>query len=108
MRLTQTTTQSIIKEILNSTTPVIIDFYSDWCGACKLMSPVFYSLSEEYKGRLKFLKVNVQSHPELANEFRVLSIPTLVITEKKKEIDRIIGFTKRDIIKSRIDDSLMK
>lgn len=91
------------KEVVGSKIPVIIDFYADWCMPCKMMAPVFEKLSQEYKGKLKFVKVNVDENQDLSSNFEVQGIPALIITKKGKEIDRIVGFAPEQAIKEKID-----
>ena len=94
------------KEVLNSTEPVIIDFWASWCGPCKMMAPVFEELSEEYEGTLKFAKLSTEEHPEIAGQFGVTGIPTLALIKDGKEIDRIVGFGPKHVLKEKIDEIL--
>ena len=96
------------KEVAESKAPVIIDFYADWCGPCQMMAPVFEELSEEYAGKLKFLKLDTEEEQTLAGQFGVRSIPTLIIMHKGKEVDRIVGFMPKDALKKSIDAILKK
>ena len=66
------------KEVLNSNNPVLVDFYADWCGPCKMMGPVVEKAAETYEGKLKVGKVNVDDNPELAQKYRITSIPAFV------------------------------
>ena len=66
-------------EVLNSDKPVLLDFYADWCGPCKMLAPVVHEIAEENAGIIKVGKINVDEQPELASQFRVMSIPTLVV-----------------------------
>ena len=97
------TKENFNEEIVESKTPVIIDFYADWCMPCKMMAPVFERLSGEYDGKLKFVKVDTQENPELAVQFSIQGIPALVITKDGKEINRIVGFAGEQQLKERID-----
>jgi len=79
------------KEVLQSPVPVLVDFYADWCGPCRMLAPTLEKLSREFAGRAKILKVNVDAEPELANEFRVESIPLLVFFTEGRPVGRVAG-----------------
>ena len=106
MKPIKITEQNFEKEVLESETPVIIDFFADWCMPCKMMAPVFESLSEEYEGKLKFCKVNVDEHPGLSSEFGIQGIPALVIVSEGKETGRIVGFASESSLKNKIEQIL--
>ena len=93
-------------EIVNSDMPVIMDFWASWCGPCQMMGPIFEELSKEYAGKLKFAKVNTQENQALAMKFGIRGIPSLVITKNGKEIDRIVGFAPKEVLKNKIDKVL--
>lgn len=103
MKPIKITEHNFEEEILESDTPVIIDFYADWCMPCKMMAPVFENLSEEYNGRLKFCKVNTDEYPEISSEFGIQGIPALVIVSDGKEKGRIVGFSSEGALKNKID-----
>ena len=102
------TSANFEKEVLNSDVPVAIDFYADWCGPCKMMAPVFESLSEKLKGKVKFLKLDTEAEGRIAMQFGVQSIPTLVIVKDGKEIGRSIGYMDEDSLSERFDNILNK
>ena len=80
------TKDSFEKEVLESKEPVLIDFYADWCGPCKMMAPVVEKLAEKYEGKVKVGKVNSDDEPELAQMFQVMSIPNFVIIKDGKVV----------------------
>jgi thioredoxin 1 len=79
------------REVLESSVPVLVDFYADWCGPCRMLAPVLDRLAGEFQGRVKIVKVNVDAEPELANTYRVESIPALVVLAAGQEIGRTAG-----------------
>lgn len=79
------------REVLDSNEPVLVDFYADWCGPCKMMGPIVEELAEKLQGKAKVGKVNVDENQDLAMEYTVMSIPTLIIFRDGKEAKRFVG-----------------
>ena len=79
-------------EVLRSDKPVLLDFYADWCGPCKMLSPILHELAEEKSGALKVGKVNVDEQEELAVKFGIQSIPTLVLVKNGAVAGRAVGY----------------
>lgn len=96
------------KEVLESKTPVLVDFYADWCGPCRMLGPILDDLSKEaeYKDKLKFAKLDTEQDPDLATENNVSGIPCLIIFHKGKEALRIVGYAPLSVMKAKINSAL--
>jgi len=91
------------KEVMQSESPIIIDFWANWCMPCKMLAPVFEELAEFYGDRLKFAKISTEEQPELAQKFEIRGIPALVIMKDGKIVDKIVGFAQKEAMKQKID-----
>lgn len=78
-------------EVLNANETVLVDFYADWCGPCKMMAPVIEELAEELQGKAKVGKINVDESTDTATQYDIMSIPTIIIFKNGKEVKRFIG-----------------
>lgn len=79
------------KEVLESSVPVLVDFFATWCGPCKMMLPIIEELAKEEGGKFKVAKINVDENNDLAQEYEVMSIPTFIIFKNGKEVERVMG-----------------
>ena len=84
------------EEVLNSEKPVLVDFYADWCGPCNAMSPVIEELAKELEGKAKVGKINVDENSDIAVEYHVMSIPTLIVFKNGKEEKRLVGLRDKE------------
>ena len=90
------TTENFESEVKNSSVPVLVDFYADWCGPCKIMGPVIEELAKEVEGQAKVGKLNVDEESDLAVEYNVMSIPTIIIFKNGEEAKRFVGVTNKE------------
>ncbi len=101
------TDKNFQKEVLEETEiPVFIDLYADWCGPCKMAAPVIEKLAEEYAGKMKFAKLDVDKNPHLAQKYHVMSIPTVIIFQRGEEIKRMTGFPGKEGYQKLIEEIL--
>lgn len=93
------TTSNFETEVLQSELPVCVDFYADWCGPCKMMAPIVEALAEEFEGKCKVGKCNIDENMDIANKYKIMSIPTIILFKKGEPVETIIGATsKADLI----------
>lgn len=81
---------------------VVMDFFATWCGPCKMLTPIFESLSQEMGDEVDFAKVDIDRSLEVAQEYKIVSVPTMIIFKNGKEVQRIVGFAPKEQIKSKI------
>ena len=95
-------------ELQNGSLPVLVDFYADWCGPCKSLAPVLEEIAGEFAGRLQVLKLNVDHEPELAAQYRVRGIPTLILFQAGKEVNRITGALPKNELTQVLQDAAVQ
>lgn len=101
MEILKVTSENFEKEVLQSDKPVLIDFYADWCGPCKMLSPIVDEVAEENTD-IKVVKINVDNAQDLAMKYQVMSIPTLVVIREGREVNRSVGLIDKSEVISLI------
>lgn len=93
-------------EVSQSAIPVLVDFFAEWCGPCKMATPVLEKLAEEYQGKLKIAKLDVDQNPQAVQKYGVMSVPTVIVFKGGKEVKRGIGFPGEEGYKKLIEEVL--
>jgi len=100
------TSQNFPAEVLSSTQPVLVDFWAEWCGPCKMLGPVLDELATEYAGKARIAKVNIDDHQDLATQFGIRAIPTLLLFKGGQVVEQVVGLKSKRDLKSSLDRSL--
>lgn len=93
-------------EVLQATQPVMVDFSAVWCGPCKMLDPVVKQLADQWDGQVKFCKLDVDNDPQLAEEYSVMGVPTLMLFKNGKPVERVSGFQPKDRLEKRFSPYL--
>ena len=101
--VTKVTVATFEAEVLKSDLPVLLDLYADWCGPCKMLSPIVDKMAEVYAGKLKVCKLNVDDDFPIAAQFGVQSIPTLIFFKNGEAVQKSVGYSSEDELKTMID-----
>lgn len=99
----QFTDANFQKEALESDIPVLVDFYADWCGPCKMVAPIVAELAEEYQGKIKIGKLNVDDNPTITGKYNVMSIPTLIIFKNGTPVDTVVGAVPKKTLQDKLE-----
>lgn len=92
--------------VLESKTPVLVDFWAPWCRPCLMVAPLVEELAEEYSGRMSFVRVNVDQNPQVASKYNIMSIPTLIVFKNGEPASHIVGFRPKEELKQGLDSVL--
>lgn len=106
MALMQFTSDNFEQEVLKSDIPVLIDFWAVWCGPCKIIAPYVEEIAKEYDGKLKVGKLNVDEQPQIAMNYGIRSIPTLLLFKGGKVADMIIGAVPKQMIENKVKEQV--
>ncbi len=94
------------EEVLRSDIPVLVDFYADWCGPCKMMSPVIDELAQDYEGKVKIGKLNTDENRVIATKYGVMSIPTMILLKNGEVVDTVVGTAAKSLLEQKINNVL--
>jgi thioredoxin 1 len=100
------TSQNFPAEVLSSTQPVLVDFWAEWCGPCKMLGPVLDELATEYTGKARIAKVNIDDHQDLAAQFGIRAIPTLLLFKGGQVVEQVVGLKSKRDLKSSLDRAI--
>jgi len=100
------TDQSWDNEVLNSNLPVIVDFWAQWCAPCSIIAPMLEQVGQEYEGKIKVGKLNVDENPLTAGKYQVMAIPTLLLFNGGKLVDRVVGVVPKKILVEKVENIL--
>ncbi len=103
---TQVTDSSFKQEVLDSEVPVLVDFWAPWCGPCRMVAPVVDEISEQYKGQIKVVKVNTDENPNVASQYGIRSIPTLMIFKGGQKVDMVVGAVPKTTLATTLEKYL--
>ena len=105
-RLVQLSTESFDRDVLESSRPVLVDFWAPWCGPCRTMAPVLEDLAAEFDGHATVAKLNVDEYPEIASRHGIQAIPTLLFFRAGEVVDEVVGVAGRKELRERLSDLL--
>ena len=106
MSLQHFTDGNFKQEVLESKVPVMVDFWANWCGPCKMIGPIVEELAKEYAGKMKIGKLDVDNNPKSASAYGIMSIPSLIFVKNGKVMDQVTGALNKAALKKKIEENL--
>ncbi len=100
------TDDSFKEEVLDSSVPVLVDFWAPWCGPCRMVAPVVDEIAEQYAGQVKVVKLNTDENPNIASQYGIRSIPTLMIFKGGQRVDMVVGAVPKSTLASTLEKYL--
>lgn len=100
------TDENFEEKVLNSEIPVLVDFWAEWCGPCKMLSPILEQIANDYEGKLKIVKMNVDESPKTPSSKGIRGIPTMMLFSNGKQIDSKVGVIQKPTLSSWIDSNI--
>lgn len=98
----EATTENFESEVLNSETPVLVDFWAEWCGPCKMIAPIVDEIATEYEGKLRVAKLDADLNQDVLMEYGIMGIPTLILFKGGEAVARVTGYKPKDRIKAEL------
>jgi thioredoxin 1 len=103
---TAVTDASFEQDVLKSDVPVLVDFWAPWCGPCRMVAPIVDEIAKEYEGRIKVFKLNTDENPNIASQYGIRSIPTMMLFNKGEKVDTVVGAVPKTALSRTIDKYL--
>ena len=97
------TVEEFEEKVAKADKPVLVDFFASWCGPCKMVAPELEALAPEVEGKAEIVKIDVEEVPEVAKNFKVMSVPTIIVVKNNEEVARVVGFRPRADLKAMVE-----